>query len=501
MVKNKITERKTAFKENGIKKEIQNLLEEVKGIYLSDDIPWVIGYSGGKDSTASLQIVWMALQDLPENSRKKPIHVISTDTLVENPIVAQWIIKSHKKIVAAAKEQGLSIHSHLLTPTVQDSFWTNMIGKGYPAPRHKFRWCTMRLKINPSNAFIKSMVHKNGEAIVVLGTRSAESAARAKVIARHKEKRTRDKLSPNGSLPNCFVYSPIEEWSNDDVWQFLMMYKNPWGYDNKSLLTMYQGASKDGECPLVVDTNTPSCGDSRFGCWVCTLVDKDKSMTAMIQNDQDKEWMLPLLEFRNEMDFRGKEDAEKQKRDFRRMGGQVNFNKFDGKTVRGPYNQKSRAEWLARLLEAQEWIRKNGPEEVRDWDLITIDELREIRRIWLVEKHEFEDNLPKIYTKITGNEFPDDKHYNLGLGSDALKILKKICGEDEIQYEMIRELLDVEQHYRTMTRRSGLFPAIESAVKRSYYENIEDAANIAKTRYESKQEVRDKYAPIEEEEK
>jgi DNA sulfur modification protein DndC len=372
-----------------------------------------------------------------------------------------------------------------------------MIGKGYPAPRHKFRWCTMRLKINPSNAFIKSMVHKNGEAIVILGTRSAESIARAKVIAKYKEKRVREKLSPNGSLPNCFVYSPIEDWSNDDVWQFLMLYKNPWNHDNKSLLTMYQGASEDGECPLVVDTNTQSCGDSRFGCWVCTLVDKDKSMTAMIQNDQDKEWMLPLLEFRNEMDFRGKEDAEKKKRDFRRMGGQVNFNKFDGKTVRGPYAQPAREDWLRRLLEAQKWIRKHGPEEVREINIITLDELREIRRIWLVEKHEFEDNLPKIYKEITGVEFPDDKYYNLGVGSDSLKILKNICGENRIQYEMIRELLDVEHHYRTMTRRSGLFSALENAIKRSYYEDIEDAVNIAKYRYESKQKIRDEFAPEE----
>ena len=66
---------------------------------------------------------------------------------------------------------------------------------------------------------------------------------------------------------------------------------------------MYQGASPDGECPLVVDASTPSCGDSRFGCWVCTLVDKDKSMSAMIQNDEEKEWMLPLLELRNDLDL------------------------------------------------------------------------------------------------------------------------------------------------------------------------------------------------------
>ena len=160
----------------------------------------------------------------------------------------------------------------------QGTFWVNLLGKGYPAPTQSFRWCTERLKIKPSNAFIRRVVRRHGEAILVLGIRKAESAARAKVMEKHEGKRIRDRLSPNASLPNSLIYSPVEDWSNDDVWLFLMQKANPWGYENQDLLTMYQGASADGECPLVVDTSTPSCGDSRFGCWTCTLVEKDKSM-------------------------------------------------------------------------------------------------------------------------------------------------------------------------------------------------------------------------------
>ena len=192
------------------------------------------------------------------------------------------------------RSESLPFVAHRLTPEVEDTFWVNLIGKGYPAPRHKFRWCTERLKIKPSNRFIRNVVRRNGEAILVLGTRKAESAKRASTMKKLEEQRVRDRLSPNANLPGCLVLSPIEDWSNDDVWLFLMQVDNPWGYRNKDLLTMYQGASEDGECPLVVDTSTPSCGDSRFGCWVCTLVDKDRSMTAMIQNDEEKEWMLPL---------------------------------------------------------------------------------------------------------------------------------------------------------------------------------------------------------------
>ena len=202
---------------------------------------------------------------------------------------------------------------HRLTPEIKDTFWVNLIGRGYPAPRHKFRWCTERLKIQPSNNFITNVVRTNGEAILVLGTRKAESSIRSHRMTEQEKTRLRDRLSPNASLPNCLIYSPVEDWSNDDVWLFLMQVRNPWGYNNKDLLTMYQGASPDGECPLVVDTSTPSCGDSRFGCWVCTLVEKDKSMSAMVQNDEEKEWMEPLLQLRNELDFRGEEEKRDRK--------------------------------------------------------------------------------------------------------------------------------------------------------------------------------------------
>ena len=186
--------------------------------------------------------------------RTKPVHVISTDTLVEQPLVAAWVEASLARMGTAAGEQGLPIVPHKLTPEVEDTFWVNLIGKGYPAPRNKFRWCTERLKIRPSNKFIRDVVRQYGEAILVLGTRKAESQRRAATMTKHEAKRVRDRLSPNASLPNSLVYTPIEDWNNDDVWLFLMQVKNPWGHDNKSLLGMYQGATEGGECPLVVDT-------------------------------------------------------------------------------------------------------------------------------------------------------------------------------------------------------------------------------------------------------
>jgi DNA sulfur modification protein DndC len=393
------TRQTSAFDGLGFRPTIDALLEEMRALYLADKIPWVVGYSGGKDSTATLQLAWLAVREIPAEQRNKPVYVISTDTLVENPIVAAWAGDSLEAMRRAAAEQGLPIEVHRLTPKVEDSFWTLLIGKGYPAPRRLFRWCTDRLKIRPSTAFISSIVSAHGECILLLGTRKAESSDRARRMDRLEAHRVRERLSPNASQPGSLVYSPIESWSNDDVWMYLMQVKNPWGWSNKTLLTLYQGATDGGECPLVVDTSTPSCGASRFGCWTCTLVEQDKSMTAMVQNDQEKEWMLPLLELRNALDFRDNENGDRHLRDFRRMNGKVQLMGAgaEQRVIPGPYLQSARADWLRRLLSAQTWIRANGPDHVRRIELITLPELEAIRRIWVTEKHEIEDLLPEIY--------------------------------------------------------------------------------------------------------
>jgi len=486
MANKKKNNKSSIFEDSGFSSTIDFVKQEIQELYLSDEVPWVIGYSGGKDSTACLQLTWLALSELPEEKRQKPIYPISTDTLVENPIVSFWVRNSHKTMEKAAKEQGMPFKPQLLIPAIEDTFWVNLIGKGYPAPRHKFRWCTERLKINPSNKFVRDMVRENGEAVLVLGTRIAESSNRSRTMAEHRKNAIRERLVPSASMVNTLIYTPIEDWSNDDVWTFLMRSKNPWGHNNKDLMTMYRGASADGECPLVVDNTTPSCGNSRFGCWVCTMVEKDKSMDAMIQNDQEKEWMAPLLDLRNELDFRSEDDKkrDRSRRDFRRFTGKLNhYTDANGEfqLVPGPYVQDTRAYWLERLLETQQWIRENGPEEVRDIELITLEELEEIRRIWVVDKHEIEDLLPKIYIKIVSEKYPgnpiDD---NLIFDDKTLEILKETCNGDELHFELARNLLDIERRYRTLASRKGLFLELEKALERCFYDNVEDARNRAK---------------------
>lgn len=444
---------------------IQALTTEIQELYCLDEIPWVVGYSGGKDSTATLQLIWNAISGLPPEKRTKKIYVITTDTLVENPIIAAWVRNSLEQMKFESQKQGLPFEPHLLSPDFKETFWVGLIGKGYPAPRGKFRWCTERLKINPSNRFIRDVVRNNGEAIVVLGTRKAESLKRAHRMKKLEAQRVRDHLSPNMNLPNSLVYSPIEDWENDDVWIYLMQWENPWKYSNKELFAMYRGASADNECPLVVDTTTPSCGSSRFGCWVCTLVSQDKSLTAMIQNDEEKEWMQPLLDFRKELDL----EENRNRRDFRRRRGGVQLyeRNLEGEVsiepIPGPYLKEAREDFLRKLLKVEKQIRQTAPENMRDITLLTIEELSEIRRIWLEERHEFDDSVPRIYQEVTGEVFKDPRPGadQSILGSDEWGVLEEICEGDGMHLELMARLLDTERQFKKKTRRVGIYESLE----------------------------------------
>ncbi|MDV2998727.1 MAG: hypothetical protein N5P05_000333 [Chroococcopsis gigantea SAG 12.99] len=463
---------------------INQITEEIQELYCQDTIPLVVGWSGGKDSTTVLQLIWNAIAALPPSKRHKTIYVISNDTLVENPIVSAWVRKSLTIMQESALQQQIPLQAHLTSPNVDDTFWTCLIGKGYPAPRNRFRWCTDRLKIKPTDAFIKKVIAENGQVILALGNRKAESSNRAANMAKHEQNhRVRARLNSNPDRPNSYIYFPIEDWRTDEVWMYLMQWDNPWGVDNKKLFSMYRNATEDNECPLVVDTSTPSCGDSRFGCWVCTLVNKDKSMEAMIQNDEEKQWLQPLSDIRNELDL----EDDRDRRDFRRIYGKVELyeRNIEGKKeiqpIPGPYTKQWREHWLKRVLSAQEQIRKTAPDDMKDITLITPDELSKIRKIWLDEKHEFDDSLPRIYEEVTGTPFQDIRpgaRNNYLLGVEEWEIIRDICGENTMHLELMTKLLDVERQYHFKLTRKGIYQSLEKCFESSSHSK-EEALELA----------------------
>ena len=447
---------------------------EIQEVYLENARPWVIGYSGGKDSTTALQLIWYALAELSPEQRKYPVYVISSDTLVETPVIVSYITGTLDRIKIVAREQKMPFQTALVRPRIDDTFWVNLIGRGYPAPYTRFRWCTDRMKIRPANQFILDRVAEYGEVIMVLGVRKGESATRDQVLSLHRIKESL--LSRHATLPNAFVYTPVVDFTMEDVWMYLLSNPSPWGGDNRQLVTLYRNTSAQGECPLVVDETTPSCGNSRFGCWTCTVVTKDKAMEGLIYNGED--WMLPLLEFR---DFLADTQDPKKKpeiREHRRRNGQITILK--NKLVHGPYTLDFCKALLRRLLMTQQQVREEGPDP--DIKLITDEELEEIRKIWRSERQDWEDAVPQIYTEIVGDRdwIVDDI---ITFDEKDKEILAAICDEKGVPITLVSKLLDTEQQMDGMSRRAKIQSRIDEIFhedwrsEKEVYSNIEDSGS------------------------
>lgn len=438
------------------------LQEHIRTVYAADDRPWVIGYSGGKDSTCALQLIWSAIRTLPEDARRKPIFVLSSDTLVETPVIVNYIDETLAAINSAAADQNMPITAQKVVPEISDSFWVNLIGRGYPAPSKRFRWCTERLKIDPANAFIKNRVAEYGEVVMVLGVRSSESATRAQVMSLHKIDGT--SLSRHSTLPGAFVFTPIETFSVDDVWAFLLQNQSPWGSDNRDLLAMYRNAQA-GECPLVVDKQTESCGNSRFGCWVCTVVTKDKAMEALVENGE--EWLEPLLDLRDELAETQNPERKREFRDFRRRDGSVTFVGDAEASIPGPYLFEYRKELLRKLLEAQEQVNANAPPGEKT-DLIQVEELREIRRIWRSEQGDWGDAVSETLKAVTGKELPADATDGFEFQADDAKVLADVCAAHDLPPRLLAQLLEAERSVRGLKRRTLIHRKIASILEQEW---------------------------------
>ncbi|MGB1250476.1 MAG: DNA phosphorothioation system sulfurtransferase DndC [Candidatus Promineifilaceae bacterium] len=478
---------------------IQDIYAEIQKVYLDTALPWVIGYSGGKDSTATAQVVWLALSKLEPEQLQWPIYIIASDTLVETPVIVDHLHTTLRKINESAESQSLPITAHKVIPKTTDTFWVNLIGRGYPAPTQKFRWCTERMKIKPANQFILDRASEFGQVVMVLGSRRSESASRSQIIAREEAKRsvTGTQLRYHHNLRSALVYTPIQEWTTDDVWQYLLQVKSPWGSKNRDLLTMYRAANS-GECPLVIDDTTPSCGNSRFGCWTCTVVTRDKSMEAMIDNGE--EWMEPLLEFRDWLSetqvpavkhlFRehkrrtGHVLIEAKGHDGSRLRGLRQIDEFlsqdghavqDGKLIRGPYKFSFCKEMLQRLLKTQNDIRRDGPNP--NQELITEAELHEIRRLWRTERQDWEDSVPLIYQECTGQAL-DWLQDDVGaFSAQEYRVLSELCDSAEIPTNLVAKLLEQERQMQGMHRRAGIFNRLDEVLR----EDWRDEATIRAT--------------------
>lgn len=400
---------------------LQATRDALHDAYVSDSRPWVIAYSGGKDSTTVLQLVYELLLDLGSRATK-PIHIVVSDTKVEAPNVEEYIGQCLAAIRQHAANVGLgSVKVHHVQPPNDQTFWANLIGRGYPSPTRTFRWCTTKIKIRPARKVIDGIVVEHGSVILLLGTRASESSSRAqRMEARATNTRG---LNPHHEIPNALVMTPIADWTNDEVWDYLFINNPaPWGMRHDFMLELYRQAN-GGECPVVLDLNTPSCGGSRFGCWTCTVVKQDRSMKGFL--DAGEIWMRPLAVFRDNL---------KAWRERTELRSKFRRNEQPGP---GPFTLAARQMILEELLETER--------QIPGRTLISDEEMQEIQRQWTKDGDGASSalRLAARYGRIMSESQEDSD-----MGDFRKDLVAELAQKHEIQEQWVEDLMYlIDQKY------------------------------------------------------
>ena len=433
-----------------IEEVYREMIDEMKLVYLHDNRPWTVGYSGGKDSTLLVTLVFQMVSELQPSQRTKKIYVISSDTMVENPIVKKYMHEMSNKINEAGASLG--IEGVIITPPFDKTFWSYVIGYGYPTPEPPgFRWCTDRLKIKPINTYTLQRIKEDGEIIMLLGVRKAESSYRARGIKARK----------------AYVYNPLTEIPNEDIWKFLLAgeAKSPWGGDNKYLFSLYQGETMDEEGSVlghIDDKKVSVTGNSRFGCWICTMVKEDKSLKNFI--DKGCQELIPLRDFRDWLiEIRNNPEYREKKR----RNGAV-YVKCDGEFGFGPFNMLGRETILRELLRLQKRTQM---------ELITVGELKAIDQIWEKEGDLSRRRLVDIYFDEIGEHLPWDDLKAPLYSETTMNIITDMCNEYDVDFELIAKLIVAIEENKHYTRGNKVQKAFDRVVNEGWlhYSNIQRA--------------------------
>lgn len=152
-----------------------------------------------------------------------------------------------------------------------------------------------------------------------------------------------------------------------------------------------------------------------------------------------------------------------------------------------PYTKETREYFLRRLLEVELLVHEIGPDEIKDVPLITMEELKFIRQLWLDEFHEFDDSLPRIYEEVTGKKYSDGTiSKNKYFGATEAELLKEVCAElypnEQLLAEMQRALLDTEAKAAAISNKRNVILNFEKEIKKAFYKDEADAESIASTR-------------------
>jgi len=412
---------------NKISEEILAKVEKTKSTlcehYFADSRPWVVTYSGGKDSTVTLQLTYEMVMELGDQA-KKPVFILSSDTLVEPPRIQKHLHGTLNAISESIKKHNLNMSCQIVFPKDEESFWAKLIGKGYPPPTRNFRWCTSNMKIKPARRFIEKLTAEYGSVVLLLGTRVSESSARKRRMnGRSVNSRG---LNPHHEIPNTFVMTPIADWELEDIWEYLIDGPvPPWGGNHVELAELYKDAT-GGECPLILDITTPSCGGSRFGCWTCTVVKQDRSLQGFIDSGDSS--MIPLIEYCNWLRVVREDSGRRFK--FRR----------NGSPGPGPFDANTRKKALVKLLQTEQTL---------GYELISDNIIKHIQTIWSREI-DLEYSAYAIANSFGRNI--EGRSFAMSLKDNQKKLLQESAKQAGVSTQLVENLHNLIEEFPDLAK-------------------------------------------------
>jgi DNA sulfur modification protein DndC len=183
-------------------------------------------------------------------------------------------------------------------------------------------------------------------------------------------------------------------------------------------------------------------------------------MEAMI--DSGEEWMIPLLDFRDWLASTQDPSVKPIQREYKGRNGRVRI------TEKGllwrTYTLEFSREILRRLLETQLEVQESDP----NFELVSERELREIRRLWLTERQDWDDALPQIVKGVTGQIIDWEVNDVSRPGRIEFGLLTRVTEKYDVPVRLLQKLLDAEWQYYGMRRRGLIHKTIEQIVSEDW---------------------------------
>lgn len=211
--------------------------------------PLLVSWSGGKDSSALLNMALVAASAVrKQRGDCPPVIVTNADTGIENPEIRTHVDREIRRIDAFAASRGIDVRVYIAKPRDYAHWATQTIGRrALPTYEDSLqRRCSWDYKVLPMKRLtgeILGSVAVSLPPIRLMGTRFSESAVRSKKMTDRGESSSKIRRDSRDSIDSL---SPIADFSTDDIWVYLAEVRDGVreGYsDFKETFRVYRDAS------------------------------------------------------------------------------------------------------------------------------------------------------------------------------------------------------------------------------------------------------------------